>query len=308
MQRVKTVVFAVILSSLLAACGDGAEQPAAEDAFVSVDSWIDSRGEKIPVTTVIPTGKAAASVPLVVMAHGHGGSRQEGGGYQRVAEALAREGIATIRMDFPGCGDSTESFAENNLTNMLADLRAAREFALQKDEIDAAKVGLLGYSMGGRLVTLLAAEDKSVKAMAMWAPAVENGAARERAEFTRLSGDTQTYDRLKTTALEEGYAEYDTRWGATLRVGHRWFTDLEASMPLEAISTFEGPLLVLYGDADDVVPPAVAEAAIASATGSSAVVGHVVAGAQHGMGFYTNRPVIADEVVATTARFFSERL
>ncbi len=103
-------------------------------------------------------------------------------------------------------------------------------------------------------------------------------------------------------------AEYTTRWGAKLQLGYRWFTDLEETKPLDSLATFEGPLLILYGDQDDVVPPATAETAIAAARSSSEVVRHVVAGADHGLGFYTDQPEIAAEVVATTAAFFKDRL
>lgn len=275
--------------------------------FVSLDTTYVSRNVAVPATLVTPQGEQDQLFPLVVMAHGHGGSREEGGGYRLVAEALAERGIASVRMDFPGCGDSTELFSENNLSNMVLDMQAAREFAVAQPGIDGARVGLLGYSMGARVAALLSEIDPSYRTMAMWAPAVYNGATREQKEFDRLGGPNM-YDTLKQRAVEEGMAEYETRWGTTLLLGPRWFVDMEQSMPLQALSAFEGPLLVLYGDTDDVVPPEIPEAAIAAATSSSVVVGHKVAGASHALGFYTNRPEIAAEVVATTADFLDQNL
>lgn len=103
-------------------------------------------------------------------------------------------------------------------------------------------------------------------------------------------------------------AEYTTRWGTTLQLGYRYFIDLEQTKPLESIARFEGPLLVLYGDQDDVVPPEISEAAIAAAKNSSEVVRHVVVSANHALGFYTNRPEIAAEVVDKTVEFLRQRL
>jgi fermentation-respiration switch protein FrsA (DUF1100 family) len=65
---------------------------------------------------------------------------------------------------------------------------------------------------------------------------------------------------------------------------------------------------VLYGDQDDVVAPATSEAAINAARSSSDVVRHVVVGANHALGFYTNEPEIAAEVINTTVDFLSARL
>ena len=270
----------------------------------SVDTTVESRGVAVPVTYVLPVVSDGQQVPLVVMAHGHGGSRQEGGGYQMVAEAMAQNGIASIRMDFPGCGDSSESFTNNNLSNMLLDLQASREYMRSIPEIDNDRVGLLGYSMGGRLVALLGEIDPGYKVMVAWTPAVDNGAERD----INTLGGPEAYATLKQRALDTGVAEFTTRWGTTLQLGYRWFTDLEETKPLEALATFEGPILVLYGDQDDVVAPATSEDAINAARSSSDVVRHVVAGANHALGFYTNEPEVAAEVVDTTVAFLVERL
>jgi dienelactone hydrolase len=270
----------------------------------SVDTAVESRGVAVPVTYVTPVVSDGMQVPLVVMAHGHGGSRQEGGGYQMVAEAMAQNGIASIRMDFPGCGDSSESFTNNNLSNMLLDLQASREYMRSMPQIDNDRVGLLGYSMGGRLVALLGEIDPSYKVMVAWTPAVADGAERELDSL----GGPEAYQVLKQRALDTGMAEYTTRWGSKLQLGYRWFTDLEETKPLESLTTFEGPLLVLYGDQDDVVPPATSEAAINAARSSSDVVRHVVAGANHALGFYTNEPEVAAEVINTTVDFLTSRL
>ena len=129
----RTASIAALSLSLLAGCVQ--ETTEVNNAgYSAVDVTYESRGVAVPATIVTPAHNDGAALPLVVMAHGHGGSREEGGGFRRVAEALAERGVATIRMDFPGCGDSTESFAENNLTNMLQDL----QFAVSEWDIGVA--------------------------------------------------------------------------------------------------------------------------------------------------------------------------
>ena len=100
----------------------------------------ESRGVQVPATLTIPDGVEA--YPIVIMAHGHGGNRDEGAGYIAIANALAMQGIASIRMDFPGCGASTEPFTMNTMTNMKADVLSAVDYA--KANLPVTTVGLFG--------------------------------------------------------------------------------------------------------------------------------------------------------------------
>ncbi len=268
----------------------------------STDTFVSSRGVEVPVTLVTPASSTPA--PLAILIHGHGGTRHEAGGYTRVAEGLAANGIASIRMDFPGCGDSTETFANNNLTNMLADIRAAEQFALREANIDASRMGLLGFSMGGRLAITMAPTDSRYRAMALWAPSARNGADT----MIRYVGGPVQWAAMKGTAQAEGYAPFTTFWGMEQKLGYRWFTDLEFSTPADDIGRFSGALLVLYGDQDDVIPPSISEAALRNARRAEPALRHVVRGADHGLGLFSDEQALSEEVVRTTVNFLTAHL
>lgn len=301
MKRLSFLISLVWSTALMIACSS---DQVGSPGFTAIDTTVSSRGLEIPATFTFPNVEDEATFPLVVMAHGHGGSRNEGGGYRSVSESLALRGIASIRMDFPGCGDSTEPFTQNNLTNMLADLQASRKFADLQTGVDKTRAGLLGFSMGGRLVALLSEIDPSYKAMVMWAPAVANHAERQRKSF----GGPEAYLALRKKAEETGMAQYTTSYGQDLALGIGFFRDMEGTRPLDSLAKLKEPLLVIYGDEDTAVPPAISEAAIAAAENSPEVVRHVMTGVGHDLGFYSDRADVAAEVVQTTVEFFRERL
>ncbi|HEY1771915.1 MAG TPA: alpha/beta fold hydrolase [Gammaproteobacteria bacterium] len=103
-----------------------------------------------------------------------------------IGRALAREGIAMLRFDFTGLGESKGDFADTTFSSNVADLKAAAKFLAEKYQ--APKI-LIGHSLGGTAV-LEAAHDipSSVAVATIGAPsdpehvAMLLGPAREKIE------------------------------------------------------------------------------------------------------------------------------
>ena len=81
----------------------------------------------------------------------------------RIARALTLEGIAVLRFDFTGLGDSQGEFANTTFSSNIADLVAAAKF-LEK-EFEAPQL-LIGHSLGGAAVIAAAHEIPSTRAVA----------------------------------------------------------------------------------------------------------------------------------------------
>ena len=256
----------------------------------------ESRGVQVPATLVIPGGMD--EFPLAVLCHGHGGSREENVGFAATADALAARGIASIRMDFPGCGESTESFRMNTLSNMKADVRNAIECA--KAKLRVGKLGLFGYSMGGRIVLELLAGGTAADAIVLLAPAADTGDLKE------LFGGAQAYEAMAAQAGAEGYVTFTTVFGQVQELSSAWFADLDRVQDpaAEAAAAWHGPALVMWGRDDASVHPFVPEhvAACLHAQTLDAT------GEGHGYGFYSEDDAVRKLVAGATAEFFAANL
>lgn len=80
----------------------------------------------------------------------------------RIARALTRAGIAVLRFDFTGLGNSDGDFANTNFSSNLQDLLAATEFL--RREYEGPQL-LIGHSLGGAAVLAMAGDVEEAKAV-----------------------------------------------------------------------------------------------------------------------------------------------
>ena len=136
---------------------------------------------EIPATLTLPVSASKdAKVPGVVMLHGTGSNRDEAGmGYALAAPRMAADGIATLRIDFMGNGDSTASYRDYNYTSAVIDAKAAADYLAGLETVDGGNLGVMGWSQGGTDALLAAeAHPDTFQAVVTWSGALElNGAS-----------------------------------------------------------------------------------------------------------------------------------
>jgi dipeptidyl aminopeptidase/acylaminoacyl peptidase len=285
-----------------AGANGGARSGSSSEQAVSIPS---ARGTQIPGILTLPNG--GGKYPVAILAHGHGGSKDEAGGFSLLARSLGEQGIASLRIDFPGCGDSKEDFAqENNLTNMLNDTRSVKAYLASAPGVDLSRLGILGYSMGGRIAAIVAAEDPAYKSAAFWSPAVSSGGS-DMYNFMQ-NGSEATFDALYAEAKEKGRATYTAIYGFEQTLALKWFDDMTQIDPLANFGQYRGNVLLITGAADEIISTAVAKALTRAATGAKSVKEFEVPAADHGYGIYSEKPDVTMQAVNQTVSFFKDTL
>ena len=192
----------------------------------------------IPATIQLPAKSARGEeLPLVVLCHGFTGNRQGDGHFAPLAEDLAVHGIATVRLDFAGCGDSTEPYANYTLANMAADVDSV--IGYMQATYGTGKTALVGHSMGGRLASLYPQLGQyPVTALALWSPA--NGTGLQGLEFLSID-NFAAVEELAARADAEGSV---AAWGVELSAAY--IDGMRDSDPNAALQESGLPVLLTY--------------------------------------------------------------
>jgi hypothetical protein len=176
--------------------------------------------------------------PGVIFFHGFTGDRMESHWiFIKCARALASEGIASLRFDFYGSGESEGDFHAATLQSEIADARAAVRFMQQQKGIDAARLGLCGLSLGGCVAASVAPASRA-KALVLWSAVAHPAILRQLSKKLGKPSPNNAED-----------FEYDAR-----EISARFLRDATKVNPLAAIRRFRNPTRIIHPGKDQTVP------------------------------------------------------
>ena len=255
------------------------------------------KSEKYDIPAILTLPDNGGKVPCVVMCHGTGSSKDEAGNqYADLADMLAEKGIASIRFDFAGCGESTDSGIKQTFIAEVEDTKTAYDYACLRPEIDSDRIGIIGYSQGGRVMAMfLDTHYDRIKAAVSWSGACHNGEGAFAGWF----------DMFYPKAVENGYAAIPLGWRSDLIVPLAWFDQIRATNPMDALKKYTGELLVMAGDADVLVPMPHCEEIAATNEKAELIIYH---DADHNFNVMTDDQSISQDLLMTTAEWFAEKL
>jgi putative redox protein len=155
----------------------------------------------------------------------------------RISRALAARGIAVLRFDFTGLGNSDGDFANTNFTSNVQDLLAAAAALAAEHQAPAL---LIGHSLGGAAVLAAAPQLPSVEAVVTIAAPATPGHIEHL--FSGVRGEL------------EGTGEAEVRIGPRrFRIRRQFLDDLGRYADADHIRRLTGALLIFHSPVDEIV-------------------------------------------------------
>jgi len=190
----------------------------------AVTIWSD--GTRMAGDLYLPKNRQEGEkLPAIVFCAGTGGTKGGTGG--RLGPIFAEKGYVALAFDYRGWGESESQLMavdpqpkpdeagelsikvkalrwQMNYTDQTEDIRAAISFLAGEPSVDPVRIGLMGSSYGGGLVTYMAGNDPRVKCVVAQVPGL-GGANRDRALAAAFKLHTQqSRGEVEPVPLESG--------------------------------------------------------------------------------------------------------
>ena len=137
------------------------------DGHVLAGSLLLPDGVENPPVAVMISGSGPQDRDESIMGHSP---------FLVLADHLARQGIATLRYDDRGFGESTGEFSTALTSDFATDALAAVGWLRDREDVDDSAIGLIGHSEGGLVAPMVIVEDQAIAfAVLMAGPGVDGG-------------------------------------------------------------------------------------------------------------------------------------
>jgi alpha-beta hydrolase superfamily lysophospholipase len=209
----------------------------------------------------------------IVLVHGAGVDRAEGGFFVRLAEGLGKVGVASLRYDLRGHGESGGRLEEVTLVAHLNDIRVA--LAQVREGTGARDISLLGTSFGGGLAAYYAAKQPDELTRLVLLNPQLNYKARYIDQKPYWSNDFLDNETAQALS-EQGFISH--RPG--VKHGRALLNEVFWIRPVEVLGDIKAPTLIVHGTEDTFVPVDSSRAAVQQLQVKHKLI--EIDGAQHG--------------------------
>lgn len=189
---------------------------------------IPVKSEKLAGLLYIPENLKNKKLPSVVIFHGRGSSKKR---YHDRGIKFAEKGFLTLIFDFRGCGESDGDFSKQTISMGYEDTVAGYEFLKKHPLCDRSRIGVFGGSFGGYQAALLAGQ-YPITSLVLSVPAIYQD------EWWGLVPETLDPEKRALYNLKSGF---------------------EKTKAIKAIQKYQGKILVIEHEKDEVVPRRIPE-------------------------------------------------
>jgi uncharacterized protein len=150
------------------------QNPTKPYSYYSEDITFDNKKDGISLAGTLTLPKKEGRFPAVILISGSGPQNRDEEildhkPFLILSDYLTKNGIAVLRYDDRGIGQSKGDFKTATTQDFANDVKAAIEYLKTRKEIDLKKIGLIGHSEGGLIAPMVAQNNKDISFIVLMA-------------------------------------------------------------------------------------------------------------------------------------------
>lgn len=184
-----------------------------EEETIAVD-YVDRRGDSIHLEGTLTYPKGGGRFPTLVLVSGSGQQNRDEELYLHkpflvLADYLASRGIATLRYDDRGVGDSRGTLDSADTYTFSEDAEAMLMAASKNKHVNARRLGIGGHSEGGAIAPMVAARSGAARYVVMLAGLGTTGLkllVQQNEALFRARGVSERLCQVRAGCMREVFA------------------------------------------------------------------------------------------------------
>ena len=262
------------------------QEPQKPYPYYTEEVKFENKTDNVVLAGTLSLPKKEGNFPAVILITGSGRQNRDEEllGHKPflvLADYLTKKGIAVLRFDDRGAGESTGDFSKASTIDFSKDVQAGVDYLKTRKEIDKKKIGLIGHSEGGLIAPIIAGNSKDIDFIVLLAApglrgdtllllqtelierqsGVSSEAIKKRQEILKgayalvvaSSANDENFKNSVSTYFNSKFDENQAKAATNQITSNWWYTFIKMD-PAVALAKVKCPVLALNGSKDLQVP------------------------------------------------------
>ena len=262
------------------------QEPQKPYPYYTEEVKFENKTDNVVLAGTLSLPKKEGNFPAVILITGSGRQNRDEEllGHKPflvLADYLTKKGIAVLRFDDRGAGESTGDFSKASTIDFSKDVQAGVDYLKTRKEIDKKKIGLIGHSEGGLIASIIAGNSKDIDFIVLLAgpglrgdallllqtelierqSGVSSEEIKKRQEILKgaydlvlaSSANDENFKNSVSTYFNSKFDENQAKAATNQITSNWWYTFIKMD-PAVALAKVKCPVLALNGSKDLQVP------------------------------------------------------
>ena len=265
------------------------QEPQKPFPYYTEEVKFDNKTDHVTLAGTLSLPKKEGNFPAVILITGSGTQNRDEEILRHkpflvLSDYLTKKGIAVLRFDDRGAGESTGDYTKASTIDFARDVQAGVDYLKTRKEINKSKIGLIGHSEGGVIAPMIAGNSKDIHFIVLLAGPglrgdkllllqkemierqfgvpendIQKGQEIFKGAYDIILASSENDEKLKNNLSNYVQSKFDDKTAKSFvdQITNVWWYNFLRIDPAVALAKVKCPVLALNGSKDLQVPATV---------------------------------------------------